>query len=286
MATVVDIIRQSAAYLAEKGVDSPALSARLMAGKALGLDNVGLIREAGRELTDQESGLIDELVRRRGEGEPAAYILGEKEFYGLSMLVGPEVLIPRPETELLVDLARRSFKPESRLLFADLGAGSGCLAVAVAVHFPNALGLALELSPAALGMTVKNARRHGAAERLVPVLADFASPFAAEGSLDLILANPPYVSDSEYAALSPEVFRYEPRTALRGGSDGCEPGLKLLAAAAPALKPGGMFAMEIGASQARRFTSAISAFEYSFKKVDTVTDLSGIERVVFAVKQD
>lgn len=284
MATLGEVIRKSAAYLAGRGVDSPALSARLMAGKALGLDQAALAREAEREVTAGETALVEKLVRRRGEGEPAAYILGEKEFYGLSMLVGPEVLVPRPETELLIDTARKLFEPEREFLFADLGTGSGCLAVAMAVNFPYALGLALDRSPEALAVAGKNVLRHGVHGRLLAVLADFTRPFAAPESLDLILANPPYVSDEEYERLSAEVRRYEPAMALRGGACGLDPGAGLLERAVTALRPGGAVVMEIGETQAEDFRSLIPAFAPAFKKVEILKDLSQRDRAILAIK--
>lgn len=286
MATLGDIIRESAAYLTERGVDSPALSARLMAGKALGLDSAGLVLAAARELTSAERQAVWALVRRRGEGEPAAYILGEKEFYGLAMRVGPGVLVPRPETELLVDTARKMFAPEAPICFADLGTGSGCLAVAVAVFFPHARGLAVDTSRFAMAKTVDNAALHGVGRRVVPILCDFRRPFAKNHSFDLILANPPYVSDAEYADLSREVADYEPESALKGGTDGCGPGLDLARVAAAALKPGGVLLMEIGSTQGQRFHGALAEPESPFKSVSILTDLAGLDRVVMAVKSD
>jgi release factor glutamine methyltransferase len=286
VATLGDIIRESAAYLTERGVDSPALSARLMAGKALGLDSSGLVLAATRELTPDEHEAVWVLVRRRGQGEPAAYILGEKEFYGLAMRVGPGVLVPRPETELLVDTARKLFAPDAPIFFADLGTGSGCIAVAVAVHFPKARGLAVDASTAAITKTVDNVALHGVGRRVVPVLGDFRTPFAKNESLDLILANPPYVSDAEYAELSREVADFEPEPALKGGADGCAPGLDLAHSAAAALKPGGVILMEIGFTQGKRFRSALSGPELPFKTVSILPDLAGLDRVVLAVKSD
>lgn len=282
--TLQETIRRCTAYLAERGVDSPGLSARLLAGEALGLDRVALVRESGRELTDGQVDAIDELVRRRGEGEPVAYILGEKEFYGLPMQVGPGVLVPRPETELLIDAARRLFPSDAKLVFADLGAGSGCVAAAVARYFPNARGLALDLSPSALDTVSVNADRHGVGDRLLPVLADFTRPFAAAGSLDLVLANPPYVGDEEYAGLDREVLLFEPESALRGGPKGSEAGLALMSAASPALKPGGALLMEIGHAQAERFRAASPEFEAPFRKVEILHDLAGLHRVFLALK--
>lgn len=285
METLGHTIRRMAEYLAERGVDSPALSARLLVGNILGLDEIGLVRESGRELTGQELRDIEALVVRRGEGEPVAYILGEKEFYGLPICVGPGVLVPRPETELLIDTARRCFEPLSRLVLADLGTGSGCLAVSAAVHFPHSLVLAVDKSSTALDRVRDNAKRNGVGERLLPVLADFTHPFAEDGSLDLILANPPYVSDAEYGKLDKEVLLYEPEEALRCGPEGVEAGLELIAAAAPALKPGGILLMEIGMTQGERFRKYLEFTESPFSNVEILQDLAGLDRVVFGYKK-
>lgn len=284
MNTLGETIRRITAYLLERGVDSPSLSARLIAGAVLGLDASGMARESGRELTNSEAERIGELARRRGEGEPAAYILGEKEFYGLPMRVGPGVLVPRPETELLIDAAVKVFERDAKLVFADLGAGSGCVAIAAAHAFMNSTGIMVDKSPIALDTAMDNAKRNKVDGRLAPVLADFTMPFAKGESLDLIMANPPYVSDEEYMGLDREVLLYEPEEALRGGPEGVEISLAMMDAVAPALKPGGVFLMEIGAAQGERFRLILDDFESPFNKVEILNDLAGHDRAVFCYK--
>jgi len=284
VATLGETIRESIAYLADRRVDSPALSARLLTGKALGLDAAGLVLHANRELGEGERAAVWELVRRRGEGEPVAYILGEKEFYGLSMSVAPGVLIPRPETEMLVDTALSLFDRNAPLTFADLGTGSGCIAAAVAVHFPLSRGFAVDKSRAALKIAVDNLARHGVDGRVLAVLGDFSFYLAQDARLDLILANPPYVSGAEYAALSREVAAYEPQSALLGGNQGYGPGLALAAVACQALAPGGALLMEMGAGQGPGFSDALKGPDYTFKSVSVLQDLAGLDRVVLAQK--
>ncbi len=231
------LLRCLAALFEEQGVDSPRLSAELLVAEALGMERRDLLKRLVLEpdfaLPPEALDRAGEYAARRAAGEPAAYILGRREFYGRDFLVTPATLIPRPETELLVETAakaangmfsgagaRRSQAAEARFpagrpVFADFGTGSGCIAVTLALLLPGWRGLALDISPAALDVARQNANRHGAA--LDFLLADFTRPPLAPGSLALIAANPPYVSAAEYAELSPEVRRFEPETALVSG---------------------------------------------------------------------
>jgi release factor glutamine methyltransferase len=284
--TVRDILHKSTAYLAERGVDSPALSAQLLLGKALGLSRLDLLLQSDRPLAEAELAAARELVRRRGRGEPAAYILGEKEFFGLAFAVTPATLIPRPETEHLIEEAEARFARDAVLAFADLGTGSGCLAVTLAVRFVRARGLAVDLSAEALAVAQANAGRHGVGERLRLVQGDFADLAGlgvAPGGLDLIVANPPYVSDAEHAATSPEVRDFEPRTALVPGPAGLS-GLEAIAALAPgahaALRPGGWLLLEMGWTQAAAVRDILA--RAGFAEVFIRKDLAGRDRVAAA----
>lgn len=284
--TVREILHRSAAFLAERGVDSPALSAQLLLGKALCLSRLDLLLQSDRPLAEAELAAARDLVRRRGRGEPVAYILGHKEFYGLGFGVSPACLIPRPETEHLVEEAEARFPRDAALAFADLGTGSGCLAVTLAVRFAKARGLAVDLSAEALAVARDNAARHGVGERLRLARGDFAN-LAGLGvepaSLDLIVANPPYVSEAEYVEVSHEVRDFEPRCALVPGP-ASPAGLESIAALAPgahaALKPGGWLLLEMGCTQAAAVRDILAAA--GFAGVRIRKDLAGHDRIAAA----
>lgn len=281
--TVRDILQRSSAYLAERGVDSPALSAQLVLGKALGLSRLDLLLQSDRPLGEAELAAARDLLRRRGRGEPAAYILGEKEFFGLAFAVTPAVLIPRPETECVVEEAEGLFPRDGALDFVDLGTGSGCLAVALAVRFPLARGLAVDQSAEALAVAQGNAGRHGVADRVRFVRGDFADLAAlgvAPGTRDLVAANPPYVSEAEYAKVSREVRDFEPRAALVPGPTGLEAVAALAPAALAALRPGGALILEMGAAQAAAVREILSGA--GFARVRVRRDLAGRDRVAVA----
>lgn len=281
--TVRDILQKSTDFLAERGVDSPALSAQLLLGRALGLTRLDLLLQCDRPLSEAELAAARELVRRRGRGEPVAYILGEKEFFGLAFAVTPATLIPRPETEHIVEEAEARFPRDAALAFADLGTGSGCLAVTLAVRFAQARGLAVDLSPGVLAVARANAARHGVGERLEFREGDFtdlAGLGVAPASLDLIAANPPYVSEAEYAQASGEVRDFEPRTALVPGPGGLEAIAALAPGARAALKDGGWLLLEMGWTQAAAVRGILA--DAGFAEVLVRRDLAGRDRIAAA----
>jgi len=288
--TVREILGKTEAYLRDKNVDSPRLSAQLLLAKGLEMDRISLFVNLDRPLKEAELAAVRPLVARRGKGEPIAYILGEREFFGLDFLVTPDVLIPRPETEMLIEEAKRLFATDLPLSVADLGSGSGCLAVTLAKEFPNASVTALDSSPAALAVATQNAVKHGVEGRIAFVLGDFAALPAAEGGYDLIVANPPYVSQAEYAELSPEVAGFEPRCALVPDESGASPasGLEaypcVVAVAQRRLKPQGVLAMEIGWKQGEVLKALLESPEFGFEGVAVLKDLAGHDRVVMGRK--
>jgi len=219
---------------------------------------------------------FEALWRRREAGEPVQYILGEWDFYGRTFRVDPRALIPRPETEHLVEEARREAPSPRRIL--DLGCGSGVLAVTLALEFPSAFVLGIDRSVAALALARENARRHGVGGRAALVVSDWLSA-VAPGHFDLAVANPPYVASADRDALPPSVREFEPPEALFAGPDGLSDIRRLLAAAPDAVVPGGAFLIEIGFSQAESVRSAVAARpEWEWRRI--VDDLSGIPRVV------
>ncbi len=283
--TLKDILTAATAVLNKAGVDSPALSAQLLAEKSFGLDRLGLIMEMNR--TVDESGLSEfqALVKRRAAGEPAAYILGVKEFYGFDFKVGPGVLIPRPETEEMVEKVQELFSEQDEFLFADFGTGSGILAVTVARLFPNSKGVALDLSTDALEIAQENARIHGVEDRVLFIHADFNQPLLADGNFDLIMANPPYLSEAELDEISYEVSEFEPVSALVSGVEGDEDIRDSAPRIADALKTGGTVFMEIGYLQGKTAWHIFESCAEFSGNVDVLTDLSDHDRIVVAKKK-
>ncbi|WP_031483852.1 peptide chain release factor N(5)-glutamine methyltransferase [Maridesulfovibrio frigidus] len=283
--TLKEVVSAATLKLNEADVDSPAFSAQLLAEKVFKLDRLKMIMEINSAV---ESDAVDEfnaLVERRAQGEPVAYILGEKEFYGINFLVGPGVLIPRPETEEIIEMVLARFNKDDSFLFADFGTGSGILAVTVAKFFPKARGIAMDLSSAALNIARRNAKMHLVDDRLLFIQADFTTPALENEVFDLVLANPPYLSDAELYEISPEVAHYEPVSALVGGIGGDE----LIHGSAPriadALKfPGCMF-MEIGYLQRETALQIFESIPFFAGNVAVVKDISNHDRIVVAEKK-
>ncbi|MUM77053.1 peptide chain release factor N(5)-glutamine methyltransferase [Pseudodesulfovibrio sp. F-1] len=276
--TVQAIVRECATRLAD--VDSPLLSAQLLVGEVLGLSPLALSLERDMVLDTVQAGKIHDLTERRAAGEPVAYLLGRREFYGVDFAVTPDVLIPRPETEHLVEAALAHFPVEASLRFADLGTGSGILAVTLARLYPLAVGFALDRSGPALDVARRNARAHGVDQRIAFVQGDFTESVPCHGC-DLIVANPPYVTEAEYAKASREVAAYEPREALISGPDGLDHVRGLLPKARNALRQGGVLILEIGCSQAEGVKFIMSSECPGFKDFVVTKDLAGHDRVVF-----
>jgi release factor glutamine methyltransferase len=233
-----------------------------------------------------------ELVKRRAEGVPVAYLVGKKEFYSLSLRVTPDVLIPRPETELVVVEALdavRALRPTSdvqsqtseQVVIADVGTGSGAIAVAIAKHAPQCRVTAIDLSPSALVVARENAVAHGVAERMEFVCGDLLSALPAEPEYAAIVSNPPYVSAGEYAALSPEIRNHEPRQALVSGPKGTEVIERLIPQVAERLLPDGWLIIEVSPMVASRVSDLIAA-DGRFAATSIKKDLAGLARVVKA----
>jgi release factor glutamine methyltransferase len=279
---IQDVLKECESRLS--GVDSPRLSSELLAAHALGCSRLSLNLERGRVLDDREYAALDALVSRREAGEPVAYILGTKEFYGLDFAVSPAVLIPRPETEHIVEAVEASFAKGQPFRFVDLGTGSGILAVTIASLFPEARGVAVDISPDALDVARANAQAHNVADRLEFVQADFTAE-TVEGDFDLVVSNPPYVSDPEFVAASHEVTGFEPTGALVSGPDGLDHIRAMLPGVAAMLKQEGRLFMEIGYDQAKMIIDIVAGVCPEFEEVGVQKDLSGHDRVVFARKK-
>jgi release factor glutamine methyltransferase len=218
------------------------------------------------------------LLGRRILGEPVARILGEREFYGRMFAVTGATLVPRPETELLAELALARL-PAAGLVVADLGAGAGCLGISLCAERPGWLVVLADISAPALRVAADNAARHGVAERILPVQGDFCVPLFQPASLDCIVSNPPYISEAEYHTLSPAVRHFDPRCALVPGVSGLEHLRALALRSSEALRPGGLLLMEFGAEQGRAVEDLFRD-RADWEEIRIHRDLAGLERCV------
>jgi release factor glutamine methyltransferase len=259
------------------GCASPRLDAEVLLADALGITRAALLARRPEPLPPEAAAPFEARLARRAAREPVAYIVGRQEFYGLDLEVTRDVLIPRPETELLVDEGLVALRARDRALAVDVGTGSGCIAIALAVHAPHARVVAVDRSVAALAVARRNARRNAVAGQVRLVRADLLA--ALGGPLDLVAANLPYVSSEEVEGLMPDVRDYEPRLALDAGSDGMALLRPLVAQAAGRLRPGGLLLLEVAAGQAGRVADLLRSTG-AFSGVSTRRDLAGIERMV------
>ncbi len=276
-------VREAIAWAARRvRATQPRLAAEVLLAHVLGVSRAYLLAHPERILTDPEWEAFAQLVARSAHGEPLFYLIGEREFYGMPFKVTPAVLIPRPETEHLVDAAlewarSRAYRTYAPLTFADIGTGSGCIAVALAVYLPNSRGYATDLSPEALAVARENALRHGVAHRLTFLHGDLCAPLP--GPVDLLVANLPYVARSEWEDLDPAIREYEPMLALDGGEDGLAVIRRFLAQAPRYLRPMGAVFLEIGAGQGPAVLDlARSAFPHAVIRL--LKDAAGLDRVV------
>lgn len=282
MTTTIELLRQGSALLEQAvGECDPRREGRILLAHLLGCDENALRLAPGREVPAEAGAQFLALCCRRAAGEPLQYLLGRWEFFGLPFAVGPGVLIPRPETELLVEAALEKLAHLPAPALADLCSGSGCIAIAAAKHLPGAAVTAVELSPGALPFLRQNIALNAAANVAV-VEGDVLDPALLSGRrFDMILSNPPYVTPAEMATLQPEVRR-EPELALLGGADGLRFYAALPALCYPLLKPGGWLAFEIGCTQQAAVEGFLAAA--GFCNISCRRDLAGLPRVVLGQK--
>jgi release factor glutamine methyltransferase len=271
-------LAQAAIHLANQGVESPRFDAELLLAHVLGTNRAAILARPEQQLTPKQLTRFRDFVARRGNREPLAYIVGHREFFGLDILVDHRVLIPRPETELLVEHALDiASHMAASLPIADVGAGSGAIAVSLAMQLPEATLYALDHSAEALELVAENARRYHVADRVRCLHSDLLS--ALPGPVDLITANLPYVTTDEWRALAPEIHNYEPRSALDGGPDGLDLISRLLATAQAYLRPAGAILLEIGAGQGVAAT-ALAHTHFPQARVKLVQDYAGLDRLL------
>jgi len=279
--TVGRVVSWAADDFRRRGIESPRFEAELLLAYALKIDRMHVIIEPTRPLDDGELARYRELIRRRRSGEPVAYIRGEKEFYGRVFHIDKRVLVPRPDTEILVETAlRRTMASSMGGRYLDLCTGSGCVAVSLARERPTCKVFAVDLSPDALAVAVTNAIRLGAVFQMAFLLGDLFESLAGLAGLrfELITANPPYIADPEFAALPADVRGFEPRMALTGGPDGLAVLRRVVAGARARLRPGGVLAVEMGAGQAEGVKALFA--EAGFTDIAVDNDYGGHERVV------
>jgi release factor glutamine methyltransferase len=282
--TIAKAIAEGAARLRASQIDRERPTAGVLLCHTLGFDRTQLLTRSEEQIAEPDYEAYLRLVERRTSGEPLQYITGHQEFYGLDFIVTPDVLIPRPETELLVERVTMLASDPSNgaaPLIVDLGTGSGCIAIALAVHLPGASLIATDISGAALEIARANAVRHGVQNRIQFIEGDGLEPlsrFKLEGAVDVLASNPPYVEEATSELVQREVREWEPHSALFAGADGLDFYRRLLPDASRYLKPGGYLVCEIGYRQLDAILKLIDSSEFEF--VDLTRDLQGWPRTL------
>ena len=280
MLTVLEIIKKTTEYFAAKGIESPRLNAELLVGSALGLKRMQLYLQFERPLAEADLEKVRPLVRRRGQREPLQYILGETEFYGLRLKTDRRALIPRPETELLIEIVVAAC-PVAPARILDLGTGSGAIALALAKAFPAAQVVAVDRSPDALALARENAAALGLDCQVTWLESDWFSAVPA-GQFELVVSNPPYLSAEETAQTAAEVRQFEPTSALTAADEGRADLFTIIKTAPSFMAPGAWLALETGIAQHGALRSAMEAVglgEFASRQ-----DLTGRDRFVLARK--
>jgi release factor glutamine methyltransferase len=284
MPTIAQAIIEGSRRLRAAGVDHDRLTAGLLLRHLIGVERTHLLTRSEEQIGADQYHDYLALVERRAAGEPLQYITGHQEFYGLDFIVTPDVLIPRPETEFLIERVIKLAGEAERdsLLIVDVGTGSGCIAVTIAKLLPQALLLATDASPAALAVAQRNAERHCVRDRIEFFEGDLLAPLEErrlQGAVDILASNPPYVNQDGRQLLQREVREWEPHLALFGGADGLDFYRRLLADSPPFLKPEGHVVLEIGFSQSEAIAEMVSGSS-ALRLRDVTRDLQDIPRVV------
>lgn len=274
--TIRDVLDWAARDFSARGIDSPRLDAELLVASALGIDRIGLYLDLNRPLQEEERSAIRPLMKRRRNREPVAYILGYRDFFGRRFEVTPDVLIPRPDTETLVEHALAQISVDAPCRVLDVGTGSGAIAVTLAAERPAARITATDISEAALQVARRNAVVHGVGDRIVFEQVDLLQ---GAGQYDVIVSNPPYIASPELEKLQDEVRMYEPEIALLAGEDGLDVVRRLLELSKTAAHAGAHILIEVGAEQAASVVD-LGASSGGWERVAVYPDLNRTERVV------
>ena len=283
MPTITQAIAEGAARLGASGIDQERRTAGLLLCQVLRIDRTHLLTGSEKPIDERQYRNYLALVERRAAGEPLQYITGHQEFYGLDFIVTPDVLIPRPETEFLIERVMKlvSESIQDSPLIVDVGTGSGCIAVTIAKLLPRARLIATDASSAALNIAQRNAECHGVRDRIEFLEGDLLAPLAErrlEGAVDILASNPPYVNEDGRQFLQREVRDWEPREALFGGADGLDFYRRLLAEAPRLLKPAGHVVLEIGFSQFEAISEIVNGS--ALRLHDVTRDLQDIPRII------
>lgn len=281
--TVGALLDWTAQYFIKKGCDSPRLDAEVLLAHALKLKRIDLYARYNEDIQEEAKAKFRDLVRRRAEGCPVAYLVANKEFYSLPFFVNQDVLIPRPDTECLVDVALRVGKKENWKLILDLGTGSGCISIALAKSLPQVKVIAVDISAKALEVASKNGIANKVADRLSFVQGDLFAPLEKGLVFDAIVTNPPYIPDNDIKDLDKDVKDYEPRLALSGGADGFSIFDRILFDAGSRLNLGGHLFIEIGSPQEEPSRTRFNSFS-EFQLNPTILDGGRNPRVLHAIK--
>jgi release factor glutamine methyltransferase len=282
--TLLEVLRLSTAFLAQRGSESARLDAELLTAHSLELQRLDVYLQYDRSLREEELEPIRALLRRRAAGEPVAYLLGEREFHGRAFTVTPAVLVPRPDTETLVDAALHwaRARQHAALRIVDVGTGSGCIAVTIAAELPDAVLVASDISGDAIEVARENARRHGVEDRITFVQGSWLQPLQPHAPFEMLLSNPPYVTEAELRELAADVRNYEPHAALVAGEDGMEAYGHILQGAAALLTPGAYVALEVDPRRAEQVEARV-AQHLPGAATRRLHDLTDRDRVVEAV---
>lgn len=276
LADTRELLHWATDALRKEAPDSPQLDAEILLAHSLGISRTQLYTQLDKQLDPTAEKTFRALVARRLKHEPVAYITGQKEFYGLEFRVDRRVLIPRPETETLVQVALTIARQQSVFRLAEAGVGSGAVAVAVAVNLPQAQIFAVDASPDALAVAEDNCRLHGVVDRVHLLQGDLLDPLPEP--VGLVVGNLPYVSHEELKGLPPDIVAYEPLVAIDGGEDGLQHIGRFLAQAGSHLRPPGIICLEIGATQASA-VNELARQQFPAATVALVKDLAGLDRV-------
>ena len=284
--TCLDILNQAVEELRSKGLDRPRTNAELLLGAVLDARKIDLYLDRDRILSPQQVQKFNQFIQERIAGKPPQYIIGSTEFFGLEFKVNQSVLIPRPETETLVEAVIEHLKDCSQPKIIDLGTGSGAIAISLAKNLKSSFVFATDVSSEALKVAKENARRHEVDDRIDFLCGDLFEPLRnknLKGKIDCVVSNPPYVSKDEFDHLPKEVKDYEPIVALRTDEEGPSFHKKIIEGSLDFLKEGGILALEVGLGQASKVAGLIRNRK-DFKNREIKKDLGGIERIVVACK--
>jgi len=284
--TLKDSLGAAIRTLKDAGIEGARLDAQVLLGDVLGVGRLALITDPDRVLSAEQADRFSTLVARRAKREPVSHILGRREFWSLPFKVTPATLAPRPDSETLVaavlDFLKEAGRDKEAIRILDLGVGTGCLILSLLHELPQAEGTGVDRSAGAAAVALQNAQALGLLDRVRFLIGDWTEPLEGGARFDVVISNPPYISDAEFAGLDPDVAVFEPEGALRGGTDGLDAYRSLLPGAVVRLEAGGALFLEIGSGQGE----AVSALcrTAGLTDIRVIKDLAGLDRVIFGLK--